>query len=294
MQMFERSQWLLLAVVVAFGMAVHVVADAELFGGMERWENVVWIDHPSNDGDSFYVLHDGEKHLLRLYYVDTPETSAASETDARRVRDQTRYFGLQHHRDTVHFGVVAADFAREQLARPFTVFTARATAPGRSVSRRIYSFVETADGEDLASLLVANGLARAFGVRRALPDGTTAADGASWFSDLESAAMLERQGIWSASDARRLIAARAESRKELAELREIHASVRFPAGPIDINAAELRELEMLPGIGPVTARNILESRPFAGPEDLLRVPRITERTVTNILPHLKWQRASTQ
>ena len=278
-----------------FAAVLHKPAHADdAFGGLERWENVVWVDHPSNDGDSFYVAHDGEQHLLRLYYVDTAETSAASETDARRVRDQTRYFGLRHHRDTVHFGEVAADFAREQLSRPFTVYTARATAPGRSVSRRIYAFVETADGEDFASLLVAQGLARAYGVRRRLPDGRSAADGAAWFSDLESAAMLDREGIWSASDASRLIAARAESRKELAELREIHESIRFPAGPIDINEAELRELEMLPGVGPVTARHILEHRPFTKPEDLLRVPRITARTVTNIMPHLKWETANAQ
>jgi len=277
-----------LSLVASLCAAHLVVAEDADFGGLERWENVVWVDHPSNDGDSFYVRYDDEQHLLRLYYVDTPETSTASETDARRVRDQTRYFGLLHHRDTVHFGAAAADFTRDQLSRPFTVYTARATAPGRSVSPRIYTFVETADGEDLASLLVTKGLARAFGVRRALPDGRTAADGASWFSDLESAAMLERTGIWASSDADRLIAARAESRKELAELRAIHTSVRFPAEPIDINVADLRALEMLPGIGPVTARNILESRPFDGPDDLLRVPRITERTIEDLLPHLKW------
>ena len=101
-------------------------------------------------------------------------------------------------------------------------------------------------------------------------------------------AELDRQGIWAASDAKRLIAARAESRQELAELRTIHASVRFPAGPIDINTADIRELEMLPGVGPVTARNIVDGRPFMGPEDLLRIPRITEQTLTNILPHLTW------
>ena len=279
-----------LVLFVGFCLTTHAVfaEDDATISGMERWDGVVWVAHPSNDGDSFYVRHDEVTHVLRLYYVDTPETSASSETDARRVRDQTRYFGLLHHRDTVHFGVVAADFTREQLARPFIVYTARATAPGRSVSRRMYAFVETADGMDLGALLVEHGLARAYGVRRALPDGTSAVDAASAFSDLESAAMLDRQGIWAASDAKRLIAARAESRQELAELRTIHASVRFPAGPIDINTADIRELEMLPGVGPVTARNIVDGRPFMGPEDLLRIPRITEQTLTNILPHLTW------
>ena len=262
--------------------------EEERFGGLERWQNVQWVEHPSNDGDSFYVEHQGERHLLRLYYVDAPETSAASETDARRVRDQTRYFGLTSHRDTVHFGEVAEEFAREVLSEPFTVYTARATAPGRSVSRRMYAFIETAEGEDFAAQLVAEGLARAYGMRRRLPDGRSASDGASWYSDLESGAMLERRGIWKASEASQLVASRAQSREELAELREIHDSIRFPAEPIDINEADFQDLTMLPGVGPVTARNIEKHRPFDGPEDLLRVPRITEHTLSNMHAHLKW------
>ncbi len=278
-----------MAVFAGIGLATGVRAEEDATPGrLEHWEQVEWVDNPSNDGDSFSVRYDGAEYLLRLYYVDAPETSASSETDARRVRDQSRYFGLESHRDTVHFGQAAADFTRAMLARPFTVYTVRATAPGRSVTRRIYAFVETSDGEDLAALLVAHGLARAYGVRRALPDGTSAVDAAEGFSDRESAAMLDRAGLWAASDSKRLIAARAESRQELAELRDIDTSIRFPAGPIDINTAELRELEMLPGVGPVTARNILAHRPYRKPEDLLRVPRITALTVTNILPHLKW------
>jgi DNA uptake protein ComE-like DNA-binding protein len=266
---------------------VRAVEDAP-DGKLEHWEHVEWVEHPSNDGDSFSVRYNGVEYLLRLYYVDAPETSAGSETDARRVREQSRYFGLESHRDTVHFGQAAADFTRTMLAKPFTVYTARATAPGRSVSRRIYAFVKTADGEDLAALLVARGLARAYGVRRALPDGTSAVDAADGFSDLESAAMLDRAGLWAASNAKRLISARAEARQEVAELRQIHSTIRSPAGLIDINTADLQELEMLPGVGPVTARNIVANRPFRKPEDLLRVPRITSLTVTNILPHLKW------
>lgn len=263
--------------------------EAATSGGLEHWVNAEWVEHPSNDGDSFRVRYDGDEHLLRLYYVDAPETRAGSETDARRVREQSNYFGLESHRDTVHFGQVAADFTRAALSRPFTVYTVRATAPGRSVSRRIYAFVETADKEDLAALLVVRGLARAHGVRRALPNGTSAADAEKAFSDLESAAMLERVGIWAASNAKRLIAARSKLRQELTELRHIDATTRFSAGPIDINTASLAELDMLPGVGPVTARNIVQHRPFKKPADLLRVPRITELSITNILPHLTWE-----
>jgi competence protein ComEA len=52
------------------------------------------------------------------------------------------------------------------------------------------------------------------------------------------------------------------------------------AEPIDLNAADLAALDSLPGIGPGTARAILEERTrrggFRSTRDLLRVPGIGE------------------
>lgn len=44
--------------------------------------------------------------------------------------------------------------------------------------------------------------------------------------------------------------------------------------PVDVNTAELPELESLPGIGPVLARRIAAGRPFGGVDDLDRVEGI--------------------
>ena len=53
-----------------------------------------------------------------------------------------------------------------------------------------------------------------------------------------------------------------------------------PPEPIDLNAADLAALDSLPGIGPATARAIIEERTrrggFRSPRDLLRVPGIGE------------------
>lgn len=38
--------------------------------------------------------------------------------------------------------------------------------------------------------------------------------------------------------------------------------------PIDINSATVKDLRSLPGVGPVTARKIVEGRPYTSVEDL--------------------------
>src|SRR5204862_4187305 len=53
-----------------------------------------------------------------------------------------------------------------------------------------------------------------------------------------------------------------------------------PPEPVDLNAADLTTLDSLPGVGPATARAILEERGrrggFRSTRDLLRVPGIGE------------------
>jgi competence protein ComEA len=53
-----------------------------------------------------------------------------------------------------------------------------------------------------------------------------------------------------------------------------------PSEPVDLNAADIAALDSLPGIGPATARAIIEERTrrggFRSTRDLLRVPGIGE------------------
>jgi competence protein ComEA len=59
---------------------------------------------------------------------------------------------------------------------------------------------------------------------------------------------------------------------------------------VDVNSADWPELSLLPNIGEVLARRIVESREQEGPFDthqqLLRVPGIGPRTLEAIRPHL--------
>jgi competence ComEA-like helix-hairpin-helix protein len=64
-----------------------------------------------------------------------------------------------------------------------------------------------------------------------------------------------------------------------------------PAKPIDLNTATMEQLEELPGIGPVTAKRIIEFREKSGPfrkvEDLLVIPRISKARLEKLRPYVK-------
>jgi competence protein ComEA len=52
--------------------------------------------------------------------------------------------------------------------------------------------------------------------------------------------------------------------------------------PLDLNRADERDLEALPGIGPKRAVAIARARPFCRPDDLLRVPGIGPATLRQL------------
>lgn len=67
---------------------------------------------------------------MRLYFVECPETSISSKSDAQRVREQTRYFGLSDAARTIHFGNEAKTFVERILAKPFKMFLSLYRLPG--------------------------------------------------------------------------------------------------------------------------------------------------------------------
>jgi competence protein ComEA len=64
-----------------------------------------------------------------------------------------------------------------------------------------------------------------------------------------------------------------------------------PAHPLDLNAANVKELEQVPGIGPKTAQAIVDFRHKSGAfrrvEDLLAIRGISQRKLDKMRPYLK-------
>lgn len=233
---------------------------------IQVFSNVVQVlDHPANDGDSFMVDAGAVRHHLRLYFADCPESRATQDADFKRVRDQRRYFGLTNEQKVIEYGRQASDFTKKALAKPFTVYTAFASALGRSDDKRYYAFIRTADGQDLAELLVRQGLARAYGSGRETPDGIPQDEFKARLADLEAAAMLKRRGIWADADQDQIVALRAETRKEERELTSIRTALKTADDEtlrVRLNSATIEELDRLPGVGEATARKIVAGRPW--------------------------------
>lgn len=70
----------------------------------------------------------------------------------------------------------------------------------------------------------------------------------------------------------------------------VGAQKKPPAKPIDLNAATLKELEELPGVGAVTAQRIIDMRQKSGRfrrvEDLLAIRGISQKKLDAFRPYV--------
>ena len=70
----------------------------------------------------------------------------------------------------------------------------------------------------------------------------------------------------------------------------LEAQKQPPTKPIDLNAATIKELEELPGVGPVTAQRIIDARQKSGRfrriEDLLAIRGISTKRLEALRPYV--------
>ncbi|MEO5916521.1 MAG: helix-hairpin-helix domain-containing protein [Luteolibacter sp.] len=241
------------------------------------------------DGDSFPVkFSDGKQQTIRLYGADCIEMHVnGNDSNARRLRDQRRYFGIADILIAKSQGETAKLETTKLLSQPFTVYTSFADGRGDSRFERIYGFVETSDGKNLAAELVSKGLARAFGVVHQLPDGTSGTEWREHLADIELTAARAGRGAWAMTDWEKLPDFRKQAREENSELETAKGTKQAVENkPVDINHASRDELMTLPQIGEKKALSIIEARPYKDIQDLLRAKDIGRSVLGKITPYI--------
>jgi competence protein ComEA len=260
-----------------------------VFAQLQKFEKCSLVETEWADGDSFQVLFpDGNKQTVRLYGVDCIEMHVqGDDSNARRLRDQRRYFGIDDILVAKSIGQAAKAETIKLLEKPFIVHTTFADGRGDGRFSRIYAFVELADGRNLSEILVGRGLARAFGVVRQLPDGTRGDEWHSYLNDLELTAARAGLGAWAQTDWKKLPEARKQAREENAELEAAKGTRKAAENqPIDINLAARDQLMTLPGVGEKTAAAIIGKRPFKKIAELLDVEGVGPSTLKKIQPFI--------
>ena len=278
-----------------FALLLLLLATPCRAADLQRLEQVRLIPTDWADGDSFRVeAPNGEQYTVRLYGADCIEWHLTDETDARRLRAQRRYFGISAYGGSpkasiklaTEHGALAGQAIAKLLEQPFTVYTTFADGRGDARYKRVYAFVETADGKDLSTELVRTGLARAYGVYRTTADGMSRDDYREQLKDAELVAAQAGVGVWAYTDWQALPQERQAQRREEAE-DDIALGKAEPTQAINLNTATRGELMSIRGIGEVTANRIIESRPHASVDNLLKVNGIGPATLTKLKPYVR-------
>ena len=264
--------------------------------GKEDWvtlDSCQLVPNKANDGDSFHIRANGIEYLVRLYFVDAPETANLGPA---RLIEQAEYFGVSVP-EAIEIGRDAKKFVDAKLSEPFTVVTRLAEGLGRSKIQRVYALVRTKDG-DLGEQLITNGLARIHGVHPAMPDGSSGADEIQKLDQLEQQAKQRKLGGWAitapppSDNASHPIvvtqrANPAIASNSLVEGKKSRSKENIEPGKVDINTATEKEMRMIPGIGPVMAVRIIAARPFRSADELKKVSGIGDKKYAQIRPYFQ-------
>jgi DNA uptake protein ComE-like DNA-binding protein len=236
------NKFIVLPLFAALTVALHA-ASAPSVTAWETWDNCRLESGQYFDGDSFHVKHGRTSAIIRLYFVDAPETDASL---GERLAEQAAYFRAKPAA-VLRAGEAAKQLTALFLDQPFRVITRWQIAPGASQNQRYYGIVKRG-GRRLDAALVEAGLARVSGESAEYPDTAAAQRTVLDLRKLEIKAADAGRGAW-------VRPTTVESLKNLFQARKT-------ARRINLNTATSAEIESLPGIGPKLAEQIIRARPI--------------------------------
>lgn len=171
-------------------------------GNYETYRNCTLVPDRPNDGDSFRIkLPDGSAEIMRLYFVDCPESEFRSygggENNHERIEKQATEMGGITPAQAVKIGKNAKEFTLARLAEnPFTVHT---TWDSPFQDKRYHAFIELSyNGKTrfLHELLVEKGYARIHTKGAQLPNGTSERKHEDHLYMLQTTAKSKNAGAW--------------------------------------------------------------------------------------------------
>ena len=159
------------------------------------------IQSPGNDGDSFKVAHQSKEFVIRLYYVDCPETY---DTYKNRIHDQARYFSIAES-DVIASGKMAKTFTKKFLEDGFTIITRWEDARGGREAR--YFGIVCKKDQLLSTELIRSGLARIYGMPVRDPSPKSFNPALYWeqLRRHERVAKQKGAGIWEIAQKRKML-----------------------------------------------------------------------------------------
>jgi endonuclease YncB( thermonuclease family) len=171
------------------------VSEAGAKGEWRTYDNCEMVPSDSNDGDSFHMKYSrpgyGRRYYVRLYWVDTPETS---DSYPDRVNEQAEFWGITV-KETLKLGKEATKFTKDFLKDGFVVHSKLQDARGQSERKRVYANVRVGETY-LAVALVEAGLARVHGYREIHPEGPRSSNFDHQLKEAEASAKVNKRGVW--------------------------------------------------------------------------------------------------
>ncbi len=164
------------------------------------YKDCVFLSDEYYDGDSFHVKH-GNKHvIIRLCFVDAPETDTSVQD---RLMEQADYWDVSI-KQVMDTGDKAKVFAEKFMKNGFTVHTQGIDARGRSKRQRLFGMISV-KGRYLCEALVENGLARVYGFKPILPGGISGFAYENLLQEIEKQAKAAGKGIWGSVPASEIV-----------------------------------------------------------------------------------------